>query len=1314
MRDEAIQPDDQPTVENLVPSPYETAAIARARQLLQETAAPAAVPEAVVGAVIGRRYKLLELIGEGGMGVVWMAEQRSPIRRLVAVKLIKAGMDSTAVLARFEAERQALAMMDHPNIARIFDGGTTDRGNPFFVMELVKGLPLTRYCDERKMSLHERLNLFVQICGAVQHAHQKGIIHRDLKPGNLLVTEHDGHPVPKVIDFGLVKALGGTSLFTDHTLHTSFGAVAGTPLYMAPEQVAINALDVDTRVDIYALGVILYELLAGTTPHEAKQLHQAAWEEVRRVIREVDPPRPSLRITQSKTRASLAATRDTEPARLSKLIAGELDWIVMKALEKDRHRRYGTASDLAADLQRHLIGEAVLAAPPSNVYRVRKFTRRYRVALGTAAVVLLVLVAGVLVSTWQAVRAGRAESVAQRETAEAKKQKDEAQRQKGEAERQRTTAIAASNKAEAESAMVQRQLADSYVQSGISAWSQQDPALAALWFSKALKLDQGDVHRERSDRVRLGDSFRRCLWPSDLSSPAPEVAADGESFQEVRIGVDKDGARTLTSGRGDHIRVGQEVLQAYEGAGFLLLCKRDSAQICDAITGKGILPVFEVPYLCGCRVSSDHRFLVTTEMNSAASKLRIWSAISGNALRVGSSTTFEQVQFSPDGNYLAASDGSHIQVWVAKTMAEKGPLLTCTWQERLIALNNRAQVLLRSHDYGWRAFNASDGTPVGPAFGRECDTYIQGSLSSDGKRAMLQSDMNRFCVFNVSTGAKLAEVATPPGGLPFLSDDGRRVYYGNLAWNTSAAEPRGSLLRRVHVIGASFNISPSRKTAVSFRGGVRMWDIEKLQPLAPTASFDVEDAAFLPSEKELVGISKHDSRMKLLRFSAQDGRLLRSSAEINGISPHRDLNIHAVSADGRLVLFPKIAESGDVSYQVYTTEALSPVATLPRNISSSPSPFLPLKFSPDGRAIVGTDGDAHLAAWEISSRQFIQDPPDAWRALILSGFPCPDGKSVLTKGADDALRIVDLGNSERQTPPFPISMFGGYDLRFAVALSGAFVLTPVAHSICLWDSKSGQPAISSITSDYDPVAGAISPDEKSIVSYEYRMKDSDWILSRHSIERCLFSPADCEILATFLSGRKIDGSGGIISESQTDFEVARATLLRLKHDMPRQFDVSAIDQAPEVLPTYRNVLNARVAAAKTEDDKKNLAREWAWTGGQELHRGTYKEVALLEEKSLTLDDSSLAARDHLAHVYVCLGRFSEALAIYQKYWGQTFQTPQPWGEEGIVGGDLSDLATLWPDGNEDPSFRRIVRLARASSSPQDSISRAESQPATGQ
>jgi serine/threonine protein kinase len=573
----------------------------RSRGILEHPARPVDatveyVPSATVGTVIAGRYKLLEEIGEGGMGAVWVAEQTEPVRRKVALKLVKAGMDSRSVLARFEAERQALALMDHPNIAKVLDGGMLDNGRPFFVMEYVKGVPITEYCDATRLSVSERLNLFVQVCQAVQHAHQKGIIHRDLKPSNILVAPYDDRPVPKVIDFGLAKALHHS--LTERTLHTAHETVLGTPLYMSPEQAQLNNLDVDTRSDIYSLGVLLYELLTSTTPLEKQRFKEAAWDEVRRIIRDEEPPRPSARLSSTATLPSLAACRQTQPTSLTKQVRGELDWIVMKALEKDRSRRYETANGFAQDVERFLAGEPVLAVPPRASYRLKKFASRHQVALTTAAAIILLLVAGVGISSWQAIRATRAEAQAlvERDEKEQARQEADAARRKAEdaADRlQQATVLAGQGQlftrerrwSEAHAAFAKAEelepgLNSIYVSrramhADMGLWKQaadDDLKVAAIagpvwdsagWFEYALlRLYVGDesgyrdacrqVYSERFGKSVSRDSVRICnLTSNPVIEPAEVMrrAQKGNSFQKTGPGLYVEGLAHYRAGQ---------------------------------------------------------------------------------------------------------------------------------------------------------------------------------------------------------------------------------------------------------------------------------------------------------------------------------------------------------------------------------------------------------------------------------------------------------------------------------------------------------------------------------------------------------------------------------------------------------------------------------------------------------------------------------------------------------------------------------------------------------------------------------------------
>ena len=433
----AEQPQLRDTILRMVKAHHQTAGI-----LASSVDATHNMPDEsdITGTEIGT-YKIRELLGEGGMGSVYVAEQDKPVRRKVALKVVKAGMDSRQVLARFDAERQTLALMDHPHIAKVLDAGTSESGRPYFVMELVRGVPITEFCDSRKLTTRQRLELFIKVCQAVQHAHQKGIIHRDIKPSNVLVTLHDDLAVPKVIDFGIAKAT--SQLPTEHSVYTGFTQMLGTPLYMSPEQAEMNALDIDTRSDVYSLGVLLYELITGTTPFDKETMQKVGFDEMRRMIREVDPPRPSDRVSTLKAEAqsTVSDRRGVDVRTLNRVLRGELDWIAMKAMEKDRTRRYESPNAFAADVLRYLNNETVEACPPSKSYRLRKYTRRNKSVLVTAAVVVMSLLIGTGVSAWQAVEANLQRRVAVEQGLEAQAQREVAILERQNAVEERNSAV---------------------------------------------------------------------------------------------------------------------------------------------------------------------------------------------------------------------------------------------------------------------------------------------------------------------------------------------------------------------------------------------------------------------------------------------------------------------------------------------------------------------------------------------------------------------------------------------------------------------------------------------------------------------------------------------------------------------------------------------------------------------------------------------------------------------------------------------------------------------------------------------------------
>ncbi len=566
-------------------------------------------PNEAIGQMLGR-YKLLEKVGEGGCGVVYVAEQTEPVRRRVALKVIKLGMDTRSVVARFEAERQALAMMDHPNIAKVLDAGSTEAGRPYFVMELVRGIPITDYCDQAKLSTKDRLELFIKICQAIQHAHQKGIIHRDIKPSNILVTLHDGVPVPKVIDFGIAKATEGR--LTNATVYTQLHQFIGTPAYMSPEQAEMSGLDIDTRSDIYSLGVLLYELLTGKTPFDPRQLMSSGIDGMRRTIREKEPERPSIMVAALKGDeiTTTATRRSAERSKLLQQLRGDLDWIVMKCLEKDRTRRYETANGLAADIKRHLNCEPVLARPPSRLYEFQKTVRRHKFGFAAAGSVTLALALGLSFSTWQFLEKNRAYNAAEQAM-----QKEVRQR-----------LVAEQMSAESHERAVRLNVAY-----GMRLMEARDLLSALQWFIEALRLSEGKPARASIHRVRIGAVLRnspRLMQFWVLNSPVQHVEFSPN---------------------------GQRILTAHEDG---------TAQLWDARTGQRVgPPLHHAQAVNWASFSPDGRRVVTASSDSTA---RIWDAASGQpaAPPIPHPGKVVRAAFSPDGSrVLVAGEDGTARIW---------------------------------------------------------------------------------------------------------------------------------------------------------------------------------------------------------------------------------------------------------------------------------------------------------------------------------------------------------------------------------------------------------------------------------------------------------------------------------------------------------------------------------------------------------------------------------------------------------------------------------------------------------------------------
>jgi WD40 repeat protein/serine/threonine protein kinase len=977
-------------------------------------------------------YKLLQVIGEGGCGVVYMAEQEQPIHRRVALKIIKLGMDTRQVIARFEAERQALALMDHPNIAKVLDAGATATGRPYFVMELVRGLKITEYCDEKRLSTQQRLQLFLQVCQAVQHAHQKGIIHRDLKPSNILVTVNDGAAVTKVIDFGIAKATTGGRL-TDKTIFTAFEQFIGTPAYMSPEQAEITSLDIDTRSDIYSLGVLLYELLTGQTPFDAKELLRVGLEEMRRTLREKEPARPSTRLGTlgAEELTTTAQRRGLEGPKLVNVLKGDLDWIVMKCLEKDRARRYETANGLARDIQRHLNNEPVVACPPGGLYRFQKLVRRNKVAFSVAAAIGLVLVAGVVVSTWQAVRARRAET--------------EQTRLRQQAERAQTNEARERLKAEHAASLEAEQRA--------RAQALAEENRINLYAARIKLADEtfkaGDVARV----VQLLDSLRPQQGQEDL-----------RSFDWYYLWQLCHSERLVCQASG------RVLCTAFSPDGRLLALAGDDRliRLCDSATGaeRGQL-IGHTGRVASVAFCPDGKRIVSA---GADATVRFWELATGKELRTlrTGTNSIRALTFSRAGNLLVGGEGE-------TSTGEGNPLTTyfpCVspggiwvWnastyelERKIEGLTNGIIGLAFSRDGRRLAFSGIPWLhPVTKLYDLSADhelatqTNFQGvvvslSFTPDGRDLVAADwhpwhDSGEITVLDGQT-LEQKRVLAPDAGRVLciaLSPDGKKLASAGVdrtarLWDYTSGEELATYYGHDRPVSSLAFAPDGRALATaSWDKTGRVWDLESSPARQRIETFQCFSVAFSPQGK-LLASAGIEAEVR----DAASGRLVRSLTEFTTKS---DGHV-AFSPDGSLLAAAEI----DGTVHLWDTRTwehrlAAKDAALSFNTDAWPLPGYMLNFSPDSKSVVEGFGKM-VPFWNASDGRLsgIITNSDTVRGLAFT----PDGRTLLI-GGDVRVSLFDLpsksfGASFSSACYFPCASSDGRWLASALRAGNEIVL----------------------------------------------------------------------------------------------------------------------------------------------------------------------------------------------------------------------------------------------------------------------------------
>lgn len=989
--------------------------------------------------------QLIEVIGRGGMGVVWRADQVRPVRRRVALKLIKSELQSKEVLARFDAEKQTLAMMDHPNIARVLDAGTTPDGRPYFVMELVAGIPITRYCDDNKLSVDERLKLFVSVCQAVQHAHQKGIIHRDLKPSNVLVADIDGEAVPKVIDFGLAKVVEQNRSLTDMTMETEFGKVVGTVQYMSPEQAGLERTvesDIDTRTDVYSLGVVLYELLTGSTPLEKELLGQKALLEVLKAIRDDDPPRPSSRLRSSSPdlNSTVSCLRRQHPARLLKILQGELDCVVMKALEKDRCHRYQSANDFAKDLSNFLTGEAVSARPPSTWYQIKKFARRNRglvAALLAIASVLLIGIAGTTYGMFQAIQKTK---LAEEKTIEA-----QTERRKAEASER----VALREKANAESN--ERRAVNAEETASAEAQRARD-AEATAKFQLAV--------------ARYND--HRAVEARTLLHQIPTEYRD--NFEWHYCNRRFQGSDVCCYGHTNHV---YEVGFSPNGDLAISVCKSGTVRVWDAVTGQQLRTIDgHEGKVSGLAVFPDGPLFATGGSDKV---VRISNSESGETIRTlnGHSEAINGLAISRDGNQIAsASDDKTVKVWNTKTGEELFTITGHTGKVLGVAFDRNGERLAStsSEDRTIRICDAQSGSSI-HVIEADRPEIRRLAFSPDGKQ-LAGICYGRYLLWDTQTWELIADVVAHDRivhCLAYSPDGSRLATAGDTSeiklWDTRTGNLVSTLSGHAQAVwGIAFNLDGTRLVSGSTDQTVRIWNTmggndltvrdHSTNVFSVTFSFDGQQLATADFQGRIIlrNATTGEPRFRLLGHSEGIGEL-------------------SFSPDGQRLA----SASDDKTVRIWSTATGEELAIL----HGHKSPVLGVAFSPCNRVIASSSRDGTIKLWDAQTYQETATLV-GHRGTVYDIDFSPDGLYIASAGFDKTVKLWDV-QTQRELRTFT----GNTALVRTVAFdpSGQRLISAgYCTKIRVWDVATGQQIAAANRSSGAIFRVAVSHDGKRVAT----------------------------------------------------------------------------------------------------------------------------------------------------------------------------------------------------------------------------------------